>query len=88
MTEEEAEQYDTMIKTLSENGEKRTKMIKFYQEKIKTVSSDEIDECIKQLDKLKKELKLDMELREDIQNMLEVEHFLEYGNGVTFDPEY
>ena len=88
MTQEEEQEYTEQINSLHTKLTERNERIAFYQDKIKNVGYDEIDECIEQLEQLKKESNLDRELSEDIQNMLEVENFLECGAGRAFDHEY
>ncbi len=89
MNEIEEREYVEQIEKLYANLNKRNEKIAFYQEKMEGLDDyQEIDRCIKALDKLLKECKLDKQLKDDLLNMLEVEHFLEFGSGVNFDPEY
>jgi len=89
MNETEDSEYTELIKELYLRLEQRNKKIKFLREKLDDVSDyQNTDEHIKKLEILLKECKLDRELSNDLQNMLEVEHFLENGNGQNFDPEY
>ena len=89
MNKTEEREYTEQIEELYAKLKKRKEKIAFLQEKLTNVSDYEnIDEHLKKLDILLKECKLDKELSADIQNMLEVEHFLECGNGQNFDPEY
>ena len=89
MNETEEREYADQIEQLYAKLEKRNEKIAFLQEKLDDVSDYEnIDEHVKKLEILLKECKLDKELSNDLQNMLEVEHFLENGNGQNFDPEY
>ena len=84
--------YDEQMEFLKSRLNKRNDRIAFYEKRLDELKMlgdhDEIDRCIPELDKLLKECKMDQELKEDIVNMLEVEHFLEFGNGRTFDVEY
>ena len=89
MNKTEGELYFEQIKQLYAKLEKRNKKIAFLQEKMDNATDyQNIDEYIKKLETLLEECKIDRELGNDIQNMLEVEHFLEFGNGQNFDPEY
>lgn len=92
MTEEESKGYEKQIEDLKSRLDERNSKISFYKKRLDELkicgNYKEIDSCIAELDKLLMECKMDQELREDILNMLEVEHFLECGNGRTFDVEY
>jgi hypothetical protein len=89
MNETEDAEYTELIKELYLRLENRNKIIEFLRDKLDDLSDyQNTDEHIKKLEILLKESKLDRELSNDLQNMLEVEHFLENGNGQNFDPEY
>ena len=89
MNETEDSEYAELVKDLFLRLEQRNKKIEFLREKLDDVSDyQNTDEHIKKLEILLKECKLDRELSNDLQNILEVEHFLEHGNGQNFDPEY
>ena len=89
MTKEEEREYTKQLELLKEKQKKRTEKILYFQEKLKDIEDEEeIDKCLKKLDKLRQECKMDKELSEDLLNDLEVEHFLEHGCGRTFDVEY
>jgi hypothetical protein len=89
MNETEEREYTEQIEQLYVKLQKRNEKIALLQKNLSTMESyEELDDQIKKLDILLKESKLDRELSDDIQNMLEVEHFLECGNGQNFDPEY
>jgi hypothetical protein len=89
MNETEDREYTELVKELYSRLEKRNEKIVLLREKLNDVSDyQNIDEHIKKLEMLLKESKLDKELSNDLLDILEVEHFLEHGNGQNFDPEY
>ena len=89
MTEEEEQEYTEQLNMLTCKLDKRDKRVKFFKEKLKNITEyDDIDFYIQELDKMLLECKMDRDLKDDILNLLEVEHFLECGPGRTFDPEY
>ena len=91
MTETEEREYNEQLNTLIAKLDKRNEKIEYYKKKLEENSVDDlgdIDFYIEELDKMLVECRMDNELKEDILNMLEVEHFLEFGNGQNFDKEY
>lgn len=89
MTNEDRTKYEEHGREMEKRIEERAVKISTIQNKLKnTKSIDELEQLTNKLDKLLKEVRIDQELNADIMDMLAVEHFLEYGNGVNFDPEY
>jgi hypothetical protein len=89
MNETEDREYTELVKELYSRLEKRNEKIVLLREKLNDVSDHQnMDKHIKTLEMLLKQCRLDKELSADLQNMLEVEHFLENGNGQNFDQEY
>lgn len=89
MTEEDRTKYEEHGREMEKRIEARAAKISTIQNKLKnTKSIDELEKLSNKLDKLLKEVRIDQELNADIMDMLAVEHFLEHGNGVNFDPEY
>jgi hypothetical protein len=85
----EKDEYEEKGKEIQKRIEERAIEISALQKKLKnTKTVEELETLTQRLDILLKEVKMDQELNEDILNMLEVEHFLTYGNGQNFDPEY
>ena len=88
--EQELVEYDKQLNDLNERLDKRNEKTKFIKGNLEenTYGKKDMESWIKTLDKLRRESRMDIELKDDILNMLEVEHFLAYGNGQNFDQEY
>ncbi len=88
--EQELVEYDKQLNDLNERLEKRNEKTKFIKGKLEENAYDkkDMESWIKTLDKLRRESRMDIELKDDILNMLEVEHFLESVDNLLIDEGY